>query len=209
MVWPFDALGAVDIPSQLLGENWTNENLVLNTCQLRHESKCQVKIYIHTCTSSAVTLQPVAAVVYFPTMIFLSLALGEQYDETQDWTKLLTTGILAVQPGILQRNLQGLDETEEFLFVFFSSWNPAPVAYFLFTIRFKLTGGKDKQTTILCTGFIDMDVNDSQSDTYMEQSFEVGEIIISVSQVKCAVSLAPLVCLKGSEKGCASLYYNN
>lgn len=77
-------------------------------------------------------LQLSAAGVNFPTTIFLSLALGEQYDETQDWTKLLTTGVLAVQPGILQRHLLGLDEVEEFLFVFFSFWIPAPVGRFFF-----------------------------------------------------------------------------
>lgn len=94
-------------------------------------------------------LQLSAAGVNFPTTIFLSLALGEQYDETQDWTKLLTTGVLAVQPGIIPRNLLGLDEVEEFLFVFFSFWIPAPVGRFvLFTIRLKLTGEKTNNNPV-------------------------------------------------------------
>lgn len=94
-------------------------------------------------------LQLSAAGVNFPTTIFLSLALGEQYDETQDWTKLLTTDVLAVQPGTIPINLLGLDEVEEFLFVLFSFWIPAPVGRFsLFTIRLKLTGDKTNNNPV-------------------------------------------------------------
>lgn len=60
-----------------------------------------------------------------------------------------------------------------------------------------------KQTTFLRIGFIDMNANGSQPHTCMERLFEVGEIIISVFQAKCA--LMKLVVFSATGGGIADL----